>query len=104
MTTAPHPTTAPGLSDRALRRWAWSTWWVFVATVLLSSTAPLVVDGAGAVPEVLSDGVFVLIVATYPLTGILILRRQPHNRIGWVLLAIGGCWAFGGLTDISLST
>jgi hypothetical protein len=88
-----------GVSDRALRRGAWSIWWVFVAALLLSSAAPVMTAGTDALPAVSSDAVFVLIVATYPFTGILILRRQPRNRIGWVLLAIGGCWAFGGLTE-----
>jgi hypothetical protein len=35
---------------------------------------------------------FALIAASFPIVAILILARQPRNRIGWILMAIGLAW------------
>jgi hypothetical protein len=47
----------------------------------------------------LETSVFVLVMAVFPLVGLLIVRRQPRNTVGWLLLGVGLVWAVGGATD-----
>ncbi|MBA2464422.1 MAG: hypothetical protein H0V42_05530, partial [Nocardioidaceae bacterium] len=74
---------------------------MFVAAIALLFLAPLppVSDeawgGGGAVGEV----AFGLVVMTFPAVGILVVRRQPSNRIGWLLLGIGLVWGLTLLAD-----
>ena len=42
---------------------------------------------------------FVVIILAFPLTGAVILRSQPRNRVGWLLEAIGAVWLVGAATD-----
>jgi hypothetical protein len=42
---------------------------------------------------------YLLIVMTFPLVGLLIVRQQPRNTIGWLLLGIGGVSAVSALAD-----
>ena len=35
------------------------------------------------------DVLFSVMITLFPLVGLLITRRQPRNRIGWLLLAVG---------------
>ena len=46
-----------------------------------------------------ADLVFGVVVLSFPLTGMLVLRRQPRNTIGWLLQGIGLVWALAGLAD-----
>ena len=91
------------LSDRALRRWAWGVWWLLVVVFL--SGLPLLLVAHEADSEAWGGGgpvgdiAFGLVVLTFPLVGLLILRQQPHNTIGWLLQAIGLVWALNGLAD-----
>lgn len=39
---------------------------------------------------------FSVVFATFPVVGFLLIRRQPTNAIGWLLLCIGLCWAVRG--------
>jgi len=93
------------LSDRTLRRLAWAVWWFFVAVLTVSVPLSFVERevtgetwGAGA-GGAASELVFVAVVMTFPLTGVLILRRQPRNPIGWLLHAIGLVWGLTGVAD-----
>ena len=70
------------LSDRTLRGLAWSAWWFF-ATMFAIAIPLSIAYGSG---EELG---FVVVIAGFPFVGLLILRRQPRNTIGWLLMAIG---------------
>ncbi len=90
------------VSDRALRRWAWTGWWL----VLVSSTTSLVVSSIGRRDGAASWGggtlgetAFVVVVLTFPLVGLLVLLRQPRNRVGWLLQGVGLAWGLPGLLD-----
>ncbi len=92
------------VSERALRRWAWAGWWLALAAFL----AGLPFLGRGAEPDAQSWGgggpvsgvAFGLVVLTFPLVGLLVLREQPRNTIGWLLQAIGTVWAVNGLATV----
>ncbi len=82
------------MSERGARRLAWGAFglWVLfsVATMafeLGTKRVPGRAQGTGG--EVL----FSLSTAAFPIVAILILARQPRNRIGWILMAIGLTWA-----------
>jgi signal transduction histidine kinase len=47
------------------------------------------VDGGG-------DLTFVAIVFLFPIAGFFVLARQPSNRTGWILVAIGYAWVWPG--------
>ena len=84
------------MSDAALRRLAWAAWWFFAA--MFAAAALLsVLDG---IPRsVAADLSFIVVLFAFPLTGLLILRRQPRNTIGWLLVGIGCVWGVGGFGD-----
>jgi hypothetical protein len=42
---------------------------------------------------------FWLVIMMFPLVGLLILRRQPRNTMGWLLEGVGLVWCVGALTD-----
>ena len=42
---------------------------------------------------------FALILATFPVVGLLIALRRPETPIGWLLLAIGIFWGIAGMTS-----
>ncbi|HEX2089146.1 MAG TPA: hypothetical protein VHI54_04325, partial [Actinomycetota bacterium] len=78
------------MSDRGARRLAWfafGLWLAFlIATVLLRlATRPL----PGTAGLDLGDVLWTMITASFGIVAILILARQPRNRIGWVLMVIG---------------
>jgi hypothetical protein len=86
------------LTDRQLGRLAWASWWFFTLA-LLSRAVLAVVDvqpNAGASAEA---GAFLVVVMAFPLAGLLILRKQPRNHVGWLLACIGLVWGFGGYGD-----
>ncbi len=79
------------MTERGAHRLAWSAFllWVFflvVSAVFDVATKPT----PGAKPE--SDFLFMTTTAAFPIVGMLILGRQPRNRIGWILMAIGLGW------------
>jgi hypothetical protein len=86
------------ISDRALRRCAW-----VVPVALLAVIAVSVVLPGGPRPSD-SEGAgelgFVALIVVFPLTGAVILRSQPRNRIGWLLEAIGAVWLVGAFTQV----
>jgi len=80
------------VSDRTLRRFAWAAWWFLPAMVAVG--LPLSID-----ERHIGELVFLSIVLTFPLTGLLILRLQPRNTIGWLLMSIGLVWSLSFLAD-----
>ncbi len=88
-------------SDRALRRTAW---------VVASFVPAMTVVGAAltfAEPPVgnswgdfVGELAFLVVVATFPLVGLLILRRQPRNTVGWLLQGVGFLWGLSMVADI----
>jgi hypothetical protein len=89
------------LGDRTLRRLAWAGWWFFVVTLVVSGLLDVADRGLGSVTAstLLGGATFVLVIGTFPVSGLLVLRRQPRNSVGWLLLAVGDIWAVGGLGD-----
>ncbi|MEO7422008.1 MAG: hypothetical protein ABIU87_06400 [Ornithinibacter sp.] len=88
------------VSDRTLRRLAWAAFWVMPLGVAIAIPLLLTSRSSGAPrgPS-FSDLVLPILVASFPLVGLLILRRQPRNTIGWILMAIGLVWGVSGLLD-----
>ena len=89
-------------SDRTLRRAAWTI--LFLQVAALAVALPIVVSasetgGAWGTGGDLTEIVFNAVVLIFPLSGLLILIRQPRNRIGWVLQGIGVAWVLGVLLD-----
>lgn len=91
------------MSDRMLRRSAWAVWWFYAAMLVIGVPLLFVdrpVDGSwGDVGGLVSELAFTAMISTFPLIGLLVLRRQPRNTIGWVLMGIGAVWGLGGLAD-----
>jgi signal transduction histidine kinase len=86
---------ATGDPDRRARRRAWSLFILWVAFLILSLAFELARKRGGPGPPVfeLGNTLFSLSTAAFPIVGIMILARQPRNRIGWILLAIGIGWS-----------
>jgi hypothetical protein len=87
------------LSDRFLRGAAWVGWWFFVVALGAAGLADLTQGVEVTVPVVAEALMFALVIGAFPLSGLLVLRRQPRNNVGWLLLAVGCVWAMGGLGD-----
>jgi signal transduction histidine kinase len=80
------------MSDGGARRLAWSAfllWALFIAGSVALHLAAKTTPGQGNG----SDVGFALITSAFPIVAILVLARQPRNRIGWILMAIGLGWA-----------
>ncbi|HEX6151337.1 hypothetical protein [Nocardioides sp.] len=90
-------------SDRTLRRLAWASWWVTAATAVLGvvvtsiGNAEAATSWGGGGP--LAEYAFVIVVLVFPLVGLGVLVRQPRNRIGWLLQAVGLSWSLPSLVD-----
>ena len=93
----------PAASDAGVRRLAWAVWWFLVAVLAAGLLLSFFVDPATAGSwgggGTAGDVVFALTVMTFPFVGLLILRRQPRNTIGWLLMAVGLVWGLGALAD-----
>jgi hypothetical protein len=87
------------LTDRALRRLAWAGWWLFVAVLVVGGLLDLWEGVEVTGPRAVEAAVFALVVGSFPTSGLLVLRRQPRNHVGWLLLAVGSLWSVGGLGD-----
>jgi signal transduction histidine kinase len=82
------------MTDRGARRLAWSAfllWLLFFIGAAALDFAATPRPGRTAVNA--GDVWFSLITAAFPIAAILILARQPRNRIGWILMVIGLGWA-----------
>ena len=90
---------ADRLTDRQLSALAWASWWLFVAAMVGSAIATLA-DPAPFDPAAVAEGgAFLVVLLPFPLAGVLILRRQPRNTVGWLLAGIGVLWGIGGVAD-----
>ncbi len=83
------------------RRLAWAAfglWLVFLAGALGMSIVSGTATGLGRLG-------FTAITAAFPVVGIVILARQPRNRVGWILLGIGIAWVIpiGSYGDLALA-
>jgi hypothetical protein len=95
-------TTTSRFSDRTLRRAAWlATAFLPVAVVV---SVPVVARARAVDPSwnggLVGDTAFVLVLMSFPLAGLLVLRRQPRNRVAWLLEGIGFVWGLGVITDV----
>ncbi len=87
------------LTDRQLRLLARAAWWFFVLS-LLTRGALFLIDQDPSAPEALAEGsVTGLALVAFPLSGTVILRKQPRNVVGWLLAGIGVVWAIGAYGD-----
>ncbi len=89
------------VSDQTLQRTAWAVSWFVIAMIALG--VPLYFADGSQIrsgEQAASELGFVVVILVFPLTGGLILRRQPRNTIGWVLQGIGFVWGIGAFTDI----
>lgn len=87
------------LPDRQLHALAWAAWWFFVGAMAWVASATLLEAGQVDPASVAEGGVFMLVLLPFPAAGILILRRQPRNTVGWLLTGIGALWGIGGVAD-----
>jgi signal transduction histidine kinase len=75
-----------------------------IATTLAAVAVSLLIGGSvwqAYSDEGLEADVLLLpVVAAFPIVGALIARRQPHNAIGWLFLAIGLTTAIGLAADV----
>ncbi|HVL65432.1 MAG TPA: hypothetical protein VM573_09725 [Actinomycetota bacterium] len=42
----------------------------------------------------IGPAVLALVMFSFPIVGVLVATRHPHNSVGWILLAIGFAWGF----------
>jgi signal transduction histidine kinase len=101
-TTPPVHEIKTGLSDRALQRLSWASFGFYVVGFAVSGIAEIfdhtVVEDWGSSSS-LGEFVFVLMTALFPIVGILIIRRQPRNVVGWLLHGTGIAWGLNGWVD-----
>ncbi len=75
----------------AARRLAWAAFVLWVLFLVASLALDLATKQLPGTPAP-ADLWFAVIPVSFAIVGILILRRQPRNRIGWILMAIGLAW------------
>jgi hypothetical protein len=85
-------------SDRALRRLIWALFGFCTAMIAVNVPMSLAQEPTGSWGQG-SSAAYAIVVVTFPLVGLLILRRQPRNTIGWVLISIGMVSGLGALAD-----
>src|SRR5439155_6463812 len=77
-------------------RLAWSAFLLYL--LLFVAGIALGIAASRATGKSVGNGgdiVFICIISAFPVVAILILSRQPRNRIGWILMAIGLAWVIG---------
>jgi hypothetical protein len=77
-------------------------WWFFLAMLAVGLPLELAeqsrsAEAWGGAQGGAADVAFIVMLLTFPLTGLLILRRLPRNTIGWLLQAVGLVWGLNGL-------
>ena len=55
-------------------------------------------DAQSATP--LGDVLFAAGTLVFAIAGFVIIRRQPRDAVGWVLLGVGFSWQFSGVVDL----
>jgi len=92
-------------TDTGLRRAGWAAW-LFHALVLLAGAAvvvayPTSVNSTWGGQAVLIEVAYTLMAFSFPCVGLVIVHRQPHNRIGWLLLlGVGLAISLPSLVDL----
>jgi len=71
-------------------------WVAMIAATLVE----LAIPRAGGPQDPVGDLTFLAVTATFPLAGLAILRRDPRNRVGWILTWIGIGWGLGNVIDV----
>ncbi len=94
------------MTDRArtaTRRRVWP--WIVLAVVVAASLTGIVIatSEGGPVFLVLNRVAFVGLPVLFAVLGVLIEIRQPGNRIGWLLMGIGGGVLFNVVTEIPIA-
>ncbi len=91
-----------GLSVRTLQTLSWASLAFYVMGFLLDALAqgldPTKVTDWGS-SGTAADLALLLMTALFPIVGILIIRRQPRNVVGWLLHATGIAWGLTGWFD-----
>jgi hypothetical protein len=83
------------VSPSAARRVAWTLWAFQVAVLVLQGALTVIApvtasDSSWGTTGRVSDVAFQVVTFAFPMVAILIVHRQPYNRIGWLLLAVIG--------------
>ena len=86
------------ITEAQARQLAWAAWWFF-AIGLVARAALTIAEEAFSPAAAAEMSSFLLVLLAFPLVGLVILRRQPHNTVGWLLAAIGVVWSIGGYAD-----
>ena len=88
------------LSDRALRRIAWASFGVFLAAAWGDTLVELADDRwDGGLSTVVGTVTFALVITLFPAVGLLVTLQQPHNRVAWLLHAVGWAFAVSGFLN-----
>ena len=74
------------ISDDGMRRLAVAVFALMIASVAVG----VLLDRASGT---YSDYVFAAILFTFPLVGMIVLRRRPRNTLGWLMLSMGFAFA-----------
>lgn len=87
------------ISDRALRGLAWAVCGFLAAMIALMILLAAVAPPGAATDSTFDQIGFLIVIGVFPLVGLLIVRRQARNTVGWLLLGVGLVWCVGGATD-----
>ncbi len=89
----------PRIPDRTARRLAWLTFTAVVGVALIAGVLAWMTRdtvGSGDPDNDALAAVFLVVTGLtlllFPLAGLAITLRRPHNTVGWLLLAIGMGW------------
>jgi hypothetical protein len=87
---------AGAAADRRWRRWAVAA---FVATIAMEAIGwvMLSINGSTGTDNVGGALVFDLPLLVFPITGLVVARRQPRNAVAWVMLGVGLASGFGSV-------
>lgn len=91
-------------SDHKLKNLAWLLAALFAVAAaarvgVMLGTGPAAAEGSTDGAGVAGDAALYVVVGSLPLTALVILRRQPRNRIGWLLMGTGWVWGLGLVAD-----
>jgi class 3 adenylate cyclase len=81
------------MSQQTARRLAWVAGGLYAVLFVSSLFFDVATKPTKGRPGLeIGEVFFTLSTASFPIAAILILARQPRNRIGWILMAIGLAW------------
>ena len=72
---------------------------VFALAVIFYVGTAAIALAAFESPTLAADAAFVTGTMVFAVAGFVILRRQPRNAVGWVLLGVGFSWQFSSVLD-----